>query len=253
MADKLFTEEHQNLLFEGVDVDETVKSEFFEKLEGMLTEKIKEKEEELEVKNELVLKEKEDEIIEKHDELFEQFKEQLTEEMEDQISKYLDYVVEEWVKENEIAIESGIKVELMENFLQGMKTLFEENYVEVPEDKVDIVTEAETRAAQLERDLADQIDKYYELKEEVEALNREKVITEMTKDLTESETEKLSTLLEGVEYVDEDTFRKKVKIIKESQFSNDAGKQSSGKTPEKVVTESTDDDNDPMNKYKAFL
>jgi hypothetical protein len=233
---QLFTEEDQSILFEGVELNEDVKTQFFDKLETVIIEKVNSKEEEL---------------IEKHETLHEQFKEELIEEMEGNINKYLDYVVEEWMSENEMALETGIKVELMENFMTGIKDLFQESYVEIPEDKIDIVSEAEEKITTLEVDLANSIDTIVALKESVEELQKEKVISEQAIGLTETEKEKFETLLEGVDFGSPEVFARKAKTIRESYFDKSTKKEVIKESVDH--NKSNDDNNDPMSKYLNHL
>jgi hypothetical protein len=138
----------------------------------------------------------------------------------EKVNSYLDYVVTEWVKENEVAIDAGLRSELTEDFMAALKTVFTENYIEVPESKVDLYEEVETKALELESQLQESTSVVAELKEQVEKLSREKIISEASENLATTQSVKLASLVEDVEFVDENTFTKKVKTIKESYFSN---------------------------------
>ena len=138
----------------------------------------------------------------------------------EKVNSYLDYVITEWVKENEVAIDAGLRSELTEDFMSALKTVFTENYIEVPESKVDLFEEVENKALELESQLQESTSVVAELKEQVEKLSREKIISEASENLATTQSVKLASLVEDVEFVDENTFTKKVHTIKESYFSN---------------------------------
>jgi len=138
----------------------------------------------------------------------------------EKVNSYLDYVVTEWVKENEVAIDAGLRSELTEDFMSALKTVFTENYIEVPESKVDLYEEVENKAIELESQLQESTSVVAELMEQVEKLSREKILSEASENLATTQSVKLACLVEDVEFVDADTFAKKVKTIKESYFSN---------------------------------
>jgi hypothetical protein len=151
----------------------------------------------------------------------------------EKVNSYLDYIVTEWVKENEVAIDAGLRSELTEDFMSALKTVFTENYIEVPESKVDLYEEVETKALELESQLQESTSAVAELKEQVEKLSREKILSEASDDLATTQSVKLASLVEDVEFVDADTFAKKVETIKESYFSN--------KSEEKELSEENDE------------
>ena len=151
----------------------------------------------------------------------------------EKVNSYLDYVVTEWVKENEVAIDAGLRSELTEDFMSALKTVFTENYIEVPESKVDLYEEVENKAIELESQLQESTSVVAELMEQVEKLSREKILSEASENLATTQSVKLASLVEDVEFVDADTFAKKVKTIKESYFSN--------KSEEKELNEGNDE------------
>jgi len=151
----------------------------------------------------------------------------------EKVNSYLDYVVTEWVKENEVAIDAGLRSELTEDFMSALKTVFTENYIEVPESKVDLYEEVENKAIELESQLQESTSVVAELMEQVEKLSREKILSEASENLATTQSVKLACLVEDVEFVDADTFAKKVKTIKESYFSN--------KSEEKELNEGNDE------------
>jgi hypothetical protein len=141
--------------------------------------------------------------------------------MEDTVNKYLDYVVTEWMEENKLAVESGIKTEITESFITGLKTLFENNYVEVPEGKEDLLATADKKASDLEAKLHESIETIAALKAQVEGHDRKDILESHSDDLTDTQKEKLASLVEGIEFVDAEAFGKKVKTIRESFFTGD--------------------------------
>lgn len=134
------------------------------------------------------------------------------------VDKYLTYCAEEWTKENELAIERGLRSEMTENFIEGLKTLFVEHYVEVPEDKYDVMDELANRLDEMEAKLDSEVQKNMEITEENDSLKRQNVVRQAGEDLTESQREKLSSLAEGVDYKDEADFQEKIAEIKEAYF-----------------------------------
>ena len=134
------------------------------------------------------------------------------------VDKYLSYVAEEWTQENELAIERGLKAEMTENFITGLKTLFVEHYVDVPEDKYDVIDELSNRLDEMEVKLDSEVQKNMDIAEELDTLKREKVISESTSDLTDSQKEKLESLANGVDFQDEADFAEKIGEIKEAYF-----------------------------------
>jgi hypothetical protein len=145
----------------------------------------------------------------------------------EKIDSYLNYVVENYIKENELAIENGLRTEIAEDFMAGLKVLFKEHYIEVPEEKYDVIGELQAKAEELTAKLDEAISNNVDLNKEVTSLKRIAVVDEMSKDLASTEAAKLGKLLEGVDFENEDLYREKVSVIKENYF------------PKKQVTEST--------------
>lgn len=137
--------------------------------------------------------------------------------MEGKLDDYLDYVVNEWVKENELAIEKGIRSEIVENFMVGLRNLFTENYIDIPEDKVDIVDEMAAKVEEQEQAVNEEIEKNIELRKELNALKMDKALDEVSEGLTETQKEKFISLAEGVDYEGDD-YTDKLKTIKENYF-----------------------------------
>ena len=134
------------------------------------------------------------------------------------VDKYLTYCAEEWTKENELAIERGLRSEMTENFIEGLKTLFVEHYVDVPEDKYDVIDELANRLDEMEQKLDNEVNRNMDITEELDTLKRDNVVSEASKDLTETQKEKLSSLAEGVDFKDAEDFAEKISEIKEAYF-----------------------------------
>ena len=161
------------------------------------------------------------------------------EQLSENVDKYLSYAVEQWVAENEIAIESGLKSEVVEGFIHGLKGLFEENYVDIPDDKVDLVTELSQKVIDLESHINSVVKENVELKDYVDALEVDKVFAEAVDSLPLTQQEKLRSLVEGIEYSDVDEFTKKLDIIKETYFPSAKGSSKAA-----TLTEAVDYDSD---------
>ena len=144
--------------------------------------------------------------------------EQVKTDLAEAVDKYLSYCAEEWTKENELAIERGLRSEMTDNFIEGLKTLFVEHYVEVPEDKYDVIDELANRLDEMEEKLDAEVSKNMEVVEENENLKRQNVIREACEDLSESQKEKMVSLSEGVDFSDSEDFAEKVSELKEAYF-----------------------------------
>ena len=155
----------------------------------------------------------EDVAVEKQTEM-DTFKDELTE----KVDTYLNYVVEEWTKENELAIERGLKGEIAEDFISGLQQLFEDHYIDVPDEKYDVLEAQSEKISELETKLNDEISKNIEIKESNNSLVREQVISEVAEDLADTEVEKFKSLTQDVEFKNEDSFKEKLNTLKESYF-----------------------------------
>jgi hypothetical protein len=139
-------------------------------------------------------------------------------ELAEKVDGYLNYVVEEWVKENALAIERGLKTEIAEEFMAGLKNLFIENYIDVPEEKSDILEELATEKESLEAKLNEEFEKSVEMKKELDAFKAQQAFNESCEGLTSTQVEKFVGLSEGVEFETIDQYREKLETIKESYF-----------------------------------
>ena len=144
------------------------------------------------------------------------------EELTEKVDSYLSYVVEEWMKENEIALERGIKGEIAEDFITGLKKLFAEHYIDVPDEKYDVLEEQASKIEDLEKQLNEQIEKNVEVKKENTEKSKKEIMAEVSSDLADTAKEKFAKLAEEIEYSNADDFKKKCETIKESYFGQKA-------------------------------
>ena len=151
----------------------------------------------------------------------ESFKKELTE----KVDSYLDYVVKEWMQENELAIDRGLKGEIAEDFITGLKALFEEHYIDVPDEKYDILEGQAQKIEELESKLNETIEKMTTMNKEKSTLVREQVIAKVSTDLAETEKEKFEGLVEDVEFTGEEDFTAKLNTLKENYFPNSVSTQ----------------------------
>ena len=211
-------QEDVDALVEGEDLSEEFKKKASTIFEAAVKSKIRPEVERIEL-------EKTQEIAED----METFKTELAE----KVDGYLDYVVAEWMKENELAIERGLKGEIAEDFITGLKALFEEHYIDVPDEKYDILESQAQKIEELEGKLNETIGKLTEKKQSEDALVRESVIKEVSSDLAETQTEKFASLVEDVEFTDKDSFEEKLNTLKENYFPKS--------TPSQSLTEENDE------------
>jgi len=174
-----------------------------------------------------------------------EYAEQLAEEVEatksdlvEKVDSYLNYVVEQWMDDNKVAIQTGLRTEIAEGFMNKLKDVFTESYIEVPESKVDLVDELAEANEGLEAQVNEATAKVITLAEEVESFKRAAIIREASKDLADTQMEKLESLAESVDFDNEESFAQKVATLKESYFAKT-------KTTESIV-EDTDDASDEV-------
>ena len=180
----------------------------------------------------------------------EENKQKTKDELTEKVDTYLNYVVEEWTKENELAIERGLKGEIAEDFISGLKQLFEDHYIDIPDEKYDVLEAQSEKISELEKKLSETIERNVSMKSTNSKLVREQVISVVSEDLTDTEIEKFKSLTEDVDFTDEDSFRQKLDTLKESYFPKN----------KKVVAETVDDgetgtaqDIDTSSSMKAYL
>ena len=164
------------------------------------------------------------------DRLESQYKEELAEEVSstkselvEKVDSYLNYVVENWIKENEIAIENGLRTEIAEGFMDKLKDLFTESYIQVPESKVDLVDELAEQVEELETKLNETTQKVIDQSGEIEEMTKDRIINESASDLADTQVEKLKSLVNDLDFENEEKFKEKVDTIKEAHFSQETG------------------------------
>lgn len=148
--------------------------------------------------------------------LVEEYKEEIT----DKVNEYLTYAVEEWVKENKLALENGLKLEIFESFFKGLKNLFLENNVSIPDNEVSLVGDLETKIAGLEEKINESINREIALKNTINELTKDKILMKISEGLSENQKEKFLSLSEGVEFESAEKYEEKLNIVKETYFSN---------------------------------
>lgn len=164
------------------------------------------------------------------DRLESQYKEELAEEVSstkselvEKVDSYLNYVVENWIKENEIAVENGLRTEIAEGFMDKLKDLFTESYIQVPESKVDLVDELAEQVEELETKLNETTQKVIDQSGEIEEMTKDRIINESASDLADTQVEKLKSLVNDLDFENEEKFKEKVDTIKEAHFSQETG------------------------------
>ena len=154
-----------------------------------------------------------------------EYKKELTEAKDDyrtnmteKVDSYLNYVVEEWMKENELAVEKGIRSELVEDFMTGLKNLFQEHYIDIPEEKVDLVDDLFEKVEELEQKLDESINNNVDVKKELAKFKKEEVLRNVSEELADTEKEKLTKLADGIDYEDDTQYQEKLEVLKENYF-----------------------------------
>src|SRR5210317_1621093 len=171
-------------------------------------------------------------------------------ELTEKVDSYLNYIVEEWMKENSIAIERGIKGEIAEDFISGLKKLFEDHYIDVPDEKYNVLEDQASKIEELEKKLNEQVEKNVELNKANGEMKRQDIIDEMSSDLADTAKEKFNKLAEEVEYSNEKDFTTKVSTIKESYFGKKV--EASGNEIDEVVAGDSSQPEDLSNAMAAY-
>ena len=211
-------DEDMNALFSGEELTEEFQEKAKTIFEAAISAKVAQIAEEMEAKNE-------ERIVEE----IETVKAALVE----RVDGYLEYVADEWLQENEIAVEHGLKSEMTESFLSGMKDLFEAHYVSIPEDKYDVVESMVNKLDEMETKLNEQIERNVSLNHRLAESVADGIVSEVAEGLALSQREKLAQLAESVEFESEESYREKLETLKESYFGQKVQKE----TSDKVLTE----------------
>jgi len=202
------------------------------------------------------------EVNSRIDELETSYKKEITEAKEEHLSTvtekvdgYLNYVTEEWMKENELAVEKGIRSELVEDFMTGLKNLFTEHYIDIPEEKVDLVDDLFEKVEELEQKLDESINTSVDIKKELAEYKKAETLREVSEDLADTEKEKLGKLADGIDFEDKSQYSEKLEVIKENYFpkqqSETITEELENTEEEQTISESI---TDPiMSKYASAL
>ena len=172
--------------------------------------------------------------------LFEEFEvavEEIKEDLATKLDDYINYMAEEWLKENQLAVEKGLRAEIVESFIAGMKDLFESHYIDIPEEKVDVVEGLTTKVEELEDSLNEQIQSAVELKKELNEHKKIEAIHAVCEGLTQTQVEKMKSLAEGVEFTTDEEFADKLVTLRESYFNEAVNTSGSSALNEEVDIE----------------
>ena len=221
--DKVDVEEDLNALISGEELSEDFQEKARVIFETAIKTKVAEAKEQLEEENKVKL---EEQIVSTKKELVER------------ADSYLEYVAEEWLKENQLAVENGLKTEMTESFLNGMKGLFEEHYVSIPEEKYDVIESMVDKLDEMESKLNEQIEKNVALNKRLAESVADVILADVSEGLALSQKEKLASLAENVEFDSEESYREKLVTLRESYFSNKA--TSSQRDTAETISESAD-------------
>jgi hypothetical protein len=196
--------EHVEALFAGEELSEEFKTKAITIFEAAVKQKVEEEVAKLE---------------EAYAETLEEQVTQIKEELSSDVDDYLNYVVEQWVNENEVAIEAGLRTELTEEFITGLRQLFAEHYIDIPEDKVSVVEEMSSKVSELEEKLNEEIERNVALNKLINESTQYNIIDEACEGLTVTQSEKLKTLAEGIDFTSADEYSQKINILRESYFN----------------------------------
>ena len=173
------------------------------------------------------------------------------EEMVESVDKYLNYVTENWMKENELAVETGLRNEITESFIKGMQQVFTEHYIEVPEEKYDVMTEMQTKIEDLQNKLDEQVQKNIDLNDEAVTLTKQNIFAEIAEGLADTDAEKFAVMVEDISYTSAESYANKLKVVKENYFKKEIVESSD--TLEDSVEEIALTENPVMSRYASAL
>ena len=202
--DTIDVEEDVNALLGGEELSEEFREKAKTIFEAALKSKISDVKEQLEAQYSVAL---EEEV------------EEMKVELQERVDSYLEYVADEWLQENELAVERGLKTEMTESFMEGMKSLFEEHYVSIPEEKYDVLSAMTDKLDDMETKLNEQIEKNIGLNKRLGESVATSILSDVSEGLAQTQKEKLASLAEGVEFESEESFKEKLTTLRESYFS----------------------------------
>lgn len=190
-----------------------------------------------------------DRIVEKLEEQNSAQLNEYKEAMVEKIDSYLNYIVEQWMDENQLAVENGLRNEITEQFIGGLKTLFQESYIEIPEDKVNVLDDLSEKVDSLTEKLDEAVNDNIELSKQYIELKKQIIFEEVVGGLASTEVEKMSTLVEGIDYSSEELYKEKLVVIKENYFPKEAKKSPEETLVEDSVSQPNFQNDDVMSKY----
>mgnify|MGYP001495486753 CR=1 FL=1 len=230
--------EHVDAIFGGEELSEEFKDKATTVFEAAVSERVNAINEELHT-----------EYAEKLDEAIESTKEELSKKLDD----YLGYVVEEWMKDNELALEMGIKSELAESFLTGLHGLFESHYITVPDDKTDLLEELVGKVSELEGNLNESLEKNVSLRKELIESRCVEIFADSAKGLVDTDVEKLKSLAEGLDFETEEQYREKLNVLRESYFNDTVAVVSEDDGVEENTAEAATQTTSTMDRYASAI
>jgi len=240
-AATIAAKEHMELMFDGEELSEEFKEKASTLFEAALNATLTEAIQELDALYE-------ERLSQEVQSLEEQSAQQVAELVE-QLDKYLNYVAGEWINENQIAIQSSLRSEVTEDFINGLKNLFAEHYIDIPEEKIDVVEELSNRVEELEEALNEKLNENIELVNLFNEKVSDEVFFEVAEGLAATQVEKLKTLSEGVDFEDVETYKNKLNIIKETYFPSNTVRKTSRLLEESFDGEEPKITTGPMAQY----
>lgn len=226
--------EHLEALFDGEELSETFQSKASTIFEAAINERISQIEEDL---------------TEQYQTILENAIEETSSELAEKLDDYLGYVVEQWVEENKLAVDNGIRAEVAENFISGLKVLFENCYIDVPNEKYDLLEEVTDVKNELEEDLNKALQENIDLRKEIVSHRCGEIFADEADGLTDVEVEKLASLSEGIEFETEEQYRDKIQVLRESYFTGNPVVL----TEEEETTNQVISEGGPMDRYMSTL
>ena len=226
--------EHVDALVAGEEMSEDFKAKATTIFETAVKSKVKE-----------IVESLEKELEEKYAKEAEEDKAEIVE----NVDKYLDYVSSQWMKDNEIAIETGLKEEISSEFITGLKNLFEEHYIDIPDEKIDLVAELQATVNEQEDKINKEINDSIELKKELVEYKKKDIFTQVTTDLVDTEVEKMKKLSENVEFEDAEDYAEKLNTLKENYFKSPKSEKLDGEKVTAGTNKEISEDNSPVDAY----
>ena len=226
-------EQHMTALFDGEELSEGFQNKAVTIFEAAINERVSEVEASL---------------LEQYETILSENIEEISNNLSEKLDDYLGYVVENWIEENKLALENGIRMEVAENFISGLKVLFENNFIDVPDEKYDLLDEVTSTKDELEEQLNKALQEGIELRKEILSHRCGEIFVEQAGGLTDVEVEKLASLTEGIEFENEQQYRDKISVLRESYFNNTPVLTEETETTNQVISEGG-----PMDRYTNVI